>query len=278
MNFKYERAAIRVALDRAIGNGAEIVDRAVRYAVEGSGRLYRPLTTVFVAEAYDVPSKDSISAAIPVELGNAGSLILDDIADRVSTRRNRPSCWKAYGPAIAQMAAIKLILHSENAAMNATNDLGINKKILTVINNGAFRAINGQIADMNSTGEVSLSYALRVAEGKTAALFSAAAVIGGLVARAPEDHLPVWDEFGRNIGTAFQIKDDLYDVIGDPAKGGKPICQDVGKPNVARIVGVDHAQELQQRYVDGGKKCLVPLEVKIGSLESLLEVMFSNSK
>lgn len=278
MNLKYECAAIRVALEKAVGSGTNIVDQAMKYAIEGAGRLYRPLTTVCVADAYGSKIENSVKAAVTVEMGNAASLIIDDMHDRVVLRRNKPSCWKRYGPGIAQMAAIKLILCAEDAAMDATGDLEINKRIQRVMNDGASKAIDGQVQDLNSTATVPLEYAIKIAEGKTAALFSASAVIGGLVARAPEDHLLKLDEFGRRIGIAFQIKDDIYDVEGDPAQGGKPVGQDKGKANIARIAGIIEAEKTKNNYIAEARAGLQPLGVKTQSLENLLELMFADKK
>lgn len=231
-------------------DGQQEVVRAMRYSIENGGKRLRP---IFVLEFCRVCGGD-IEKAVPlacaVEFIHTYSLIHDDLPcmDDDDMRRGKPSCHKRFREATALLAGDALLTHAFECIANSDLDgeTVANAVMLLSQNAGVGGMIGGQVLDLKFENEdPSIQDLLTVHKLKTGALISAACLLGCLAAGADEKKLSAASNYAYNLGVAFQIKDDLLDVLGDESILGKHIGSDEenDKSTYVTMVGIDKAQK-----------------------------------
>lgn len=199
-----------------------------------TGKRIRPLLCLLSCEACGGDWQQALPAAAAVELLHNFSLIHDDIEDGDRTRRGRPTLWALWGEAqainagdalfaLAQLALLRLAGRGVPAATVVTAHTLLNKTCVALT--------GGQHLDIGfeSREAIPLADYLAMIEGKTAALVACACELGALVAATPEDRRDSLRAFGRHLGLAFQMRDDILGVWGDPAVTGKPAGADIAR-------------------------------------------------
>ena len=197
------------------------------------GKAIRPALVLAAARAvaFGAHPVASAGAAVPaaaaVELVHNYSLLHDDVFDNDVLRRHRPTAWTVFGSSEAILAgdamqalAFAVLAGDGNpAAAAATARLAV----------CSIELCEGQSADIAFEGraDVDLNECLAMAEAKTCALLGCACALGGLYAGAEHEVLEALDDFGRQIGLAFQLIDDLLGIWGDPEVTGKPVGSDL---------------------------------------------------
>ncbi|WP_217246479.1 family 2 encapsulin nanocompartment cargo protein polyprenyl transferase [Streptomyces sp. AC602_WCS936] len=234
-----------------------------------AGKAIRPALVLASAAALGGPAARAaaVPAAAAVELVHNFTLLHDDVMDRDSTRRHRPTAWTVFGDADAILAgdalqalALRLLAvdpHPASAAAAAR------------LTDCVMELCEGQHADTamerRAPDEVTLEETLVMAEAKTGALLGCACAVGALYAGAADEEVEALDAFGREAGLAFQLIDDVIGIWGDPRRTGKPAGADLAArkkslPVVAALTsGTPAAAELAELYAapyDEGKEDL----------------------
>jgi len=199
-----------------------------------TGKRIRPVLCLLSCEACGGDWQQALPAAAAVELLHNFSLIHDDIEDGDRTRRGRPTVWALWGEAqainagdalfsLAQLALLRLFGRGVPAATVVTAQ--------TLFNETCVALTGGQHLDIGFESHEAVPVAdyLAMIEGKTAALVACACELGALVAAAPKDRRASLRAFGRHLGLAFQMRDDILGVWGDPAVTGKPAGADIAR-------------------------------------------------
>ena len=195
-------------------------------AEDGGGKMIRPALAVLSAEAVGGTAADGVPGGVALELVHNFSLLHDDIMDRDTERRHRPTGWVAFGEGQAILggnamltAAVQVLLADPRTSARTVPHL-----LATVQH-----LISGQSADLalECREHVGLDEVLDMEVGKTAALLSCATSIGALAVGAPAAQVTALAEFGRLMGLAFQLVDDVLGVTGDPSVTGKSASSDV---------------------------------------------------
>ena len=245
--------------------------QAMRYAVLGGGKRIRP-TLVYAAgvavgalpEALDGP-------ACAVELIHAYSLIHDDLPamDNDDLRHGQPTCHKAFGEALAILAgdalqALAFQVLSQDAAMIADPAIRLRMAGILAQAAGSRGMAGGQAIDLAAVGrdDLSLAELENMHIHKTGALIRASVLLGALSQPAVEPVvLERLDRYAKCIGLAFQIRDDILDVIGDTATLGKAQGADraLGKPTYPALLGLDGARIHARALYDEALVSLEPL-------------------
>jgi geranylgeranyl diphosphate synthase type I len=198
-------------------------------AVSG-GKGVRQALTVLGAEAAGAPGRLAVPGAVAVELVHAFSLLHDDIMDGDTSRRRRPTVWKAYGTGPAVLAGDALFaLAVETLAAAPAGPRAV--RLLSVALQDLVR---GQADDLlfatrpwTGPERVRPDEYRTMAEHKTGALLGCAAALGALLGGAPPATVAALDRAGRHLGIAFQVVDDLLGIWGDPDVTGKPVYGDL---------------------------------------------------
>ena len=244
------RAAIEPELSRRLAEALRPVPprlaEAMRYGVLGGGKRLRPALVLAAAEAVGhapaPPSAFQFGGAL--ELVHCYSLIHDDLPamDDDDLRRGRPTVHRAFDEAAAILAGDALL--TEAFVWTASvPDLGAALTRELAIAAGATGMVGGQALDIEATGRgaIPADAVERIHEGKTSALFAAAAAGGALCGGAAEGWVERLRRYGRALGLAFQAADDLLDVEGDPAARGKRSGGDaeLSKATLVASLGVE---------------------------------------
>ncbi|MFE9426612.1 family 2 encapsulin nanocompartment cargo protein polyprenyl transferase [Kitasatospora sp. NPDC006697] len=244
------RALVDPALRRAVDSMPESMARVGAYhfgwreadgspATADPGKAIRPALVLAAAEACAAtrrlpaqrtggePARAAVSAAAAVELVHNFTLLHDDVIDRDDTRRHRPTAWRVFGATEAILAGDAL--HSLALRTLAEDGHPAAGSAMRRLADCVVELCAGQQADcaFEQRSTVSLAECLAMAEAKTGALLGAACAIGALYGGADERAAAAMDAFGREIGLAFQLIDDLIGIWGDPAVTGKPAGADL---------------------------------------------------
>jgi heptaprenyl diphosphate synthase len=216
---------VESALVEAVSTADEFVDGVSTHLIRAGGKRQRPAIAVAAAATggADRVTDDVVQGGVAVELVQVGSLYHDDVIDEADTRRDVESVNARWGNLIAILAGDFLLARaSELAAELGTEVAGLLAATIGRMTAGEMVEIKGAF-DIERTED---SYLVSIA-GKTAALFSASARIGGIVAGLSRAEIDSLTDYGHNYGMAFQIVDDILDVIASDEELGKPAGHDL---------------------------------------------------
>jgi len=254
MNIKLLKDAVEQWISDYFDNKPEIDNRnfeAMIYSIKVGGKRVRPILMLLTYAMYKEDYKDILPFAAALEMIHTYSLIHDDLPcmDNDDLRRGKPTNHKIYGEAIAILAGDGLLNEAMIIMLNQCLDGNLNKiKASTLIAkaSGAQGMIAGQICDILSEGkEISEEELLYMHRNKTGQLIKAAIVCGAILGNANESDLSNLKEYGEKLGLAFQIKDDILDVIGDVSVLGKNVNADEcnNKTTFITMYGLEKCKE-----------------------------------
>ena len=258
----------------------EPVHQAMHYALTGAGKRVRPVLTLAVADLFGCRSEPVLDLACAVEMVHACSLVLDDLPamDDAALRRGRPTVHRVFGESVALLAALALLNRAYALVAEAATRLALRRYTTEdVVHHlaaaiGSDGLIGGQALDLlASPEEMNLDVLEYIHSHKTGALFMAAAEIGAMAADARRRDLEIVSRFAKNLGLAFQISDDLLDVLGTPEETGKDVGKDAGKVTFVKLLGVPGAQALAGELLGFAVDSLAPLGRKADPLRDLVK-------
>jgi geranylgeranyl diphosphate synthase, type II len=269
------QARIETTLERAVAKATVSacparLGEAVHYAVFPGGGRVRPGLCLSIARACGDPNPTLVNAAAAaVELLHCASLVQDDLPcfDDASVRRGQPSLHKRFGEDIAILVGDVLIVMAfdlVSAEVQASpNQAAAILRALARAAGAPAGIAAGQAWEGEPTVDISAYH-----QAKTAALFEAAAVAGAVAATVDPEQ---WRQVGRLMGEAYQVADDLADVLGEPAKLGKPVQQDLNKqrPNAVAALGPTEAGKKLENLVARAKQA-IPACADRAKVESFL--------
>jgi geranylgeranyl diphosphate synthase, type II len=244
------------------------VHEAMRYALVSPGKRLRPVLALAVAEIFGRRAEAVLDLACTVEMVHAASLILDDLPsmDDAALRRGRPTAHRAFGEDVALLASFALLNKAFALVAEEGQKLKLRRystedmvhHLADAIGSGGL--IGGQALDLSSRREdLDLERLEYIHSHKTGALFLAAGELGAMAADARRRDLEVISRYAKNLGLAFQIADDLLDVLATPEETGKDSGQDEDKVTFVKLLGVEGAQHLAHELLDFAVRSLGPL-------------------
>lgn len=253
------------------------IHEAMRYSLFAGGKRLRGALVLGVAEMLEMDPKRVLPAAASVEMVHTYSLIHDDLPamDNDDFRRGKPTCHRVFGEAIAILAGDALLTLAFQTLSELRKEGFTSDLILDIVDElsraaGTEGLIGGQVVDLESEGvEVGSDTLVYIHEHKTGALFCAAVRIGALLAGAGAAELQALTDYAKAFGLAFQITDDILDVVGDEKEMGKPAKSDMAKKKATypAIFGLEEAHSIAAEQV---RKALHSLKM-FGARASFLE-------
>jgi geranylgeranyl diphosphate synthase type II len=239
--------------------------QAMRYSIFAGGKRLRPALALASAEAVGGAFEDAAQVACCVEMIHTYSLIHDDLPamDNDDLRRGRPTCHKVFGEAMAILAGDALLTCAFQALVQCSRREAI-PDILEAIAGGAGckGMVGGQVLDIEAEARAADLEAVKAIHArKTAALIAASCQAGALAGGADRTEAVVIRDFGLKIGLAFQILDDILDVISSPEQLGKTPGKDLkaGKATYPAVAGLGESRAEAERLVSAAQADLVVL-------------------
>ena len=254
---------------------------AQRHALLGPGKRFRPRLCLLVASGLGADGSAVLDTACVSEMVHAASLILDDLPcmDDASLRRNRPTTHLAFSESTAILSATALLNHAFGVLMRMDAPAAQKVELGDMLSDavGSHGLIAGQVADLaNDNQAVGHAKVERVNALKTGALFDfsvdAAAVLGS-ASRAQREAL---GRFSHQIGLAFQLLDDLKDVLLSDAEAQKSTGRDTGKATLVHLDGVAEARQRLEGYQRAAKAAVSRAELSNAEhVVALLDMQFA---
>ena len=226
-------AAIEGEFAQQSASDVEVVSDIARYLISGGGKRIRPLLLLLSAKALDCDSPSRIRLGAVVEMLHTATLVHDDIIDEASIRRGRPSSNTTWGNAKCVLAGDWLYMQSFRTALAERNF-----RVLDLLVSLTQQMVEGELLQMEKLGHlINEEEYFDLIFRKTACLFKVSMQLGAAVAAAPEETEQALGEYGRNLGLAFQIVDDVLDLTALEDVLGKPVASDLreGKATLAII-------------------------------------------
>ncbi|MCH5190144.1 MAG: polyprenyl synthetase family protein [Oscillospiraceae bacterium] len=231
---------------------SSVVLDAMNYSLKNGGKRIRPLLTLYFSELSGGDYKSAIKLGCALEMIHTYSLIHDDLPcmDNDDTRRGKPSCHIAYGEANALLAGDALLTEAFYLATQSgipAENVSLAVKCLSEFA-GVRGMVMGQVLDLQfENTEPTLSDIKKMYSLKTCALLKCACVLGYLTGKKVEKkEMDIICEYAENLGLAFQITDDILDIVSDSQTLGKPVGSDEknNKPTFVKLYGLEKSKAL----------------------------------
>ena len=255
------------------------VKEAMLYSLQAGGKRIRPFIVLQVIRAYNQNYHDYIDIACALEMIHTYSLIHDDLPgmDNDDLRRGKPTCHKQFGEATAILAGDGLLNEAVNIIMKTSlaSDLKIALISCLYQASGISGMIYGQELDIeNENKKLSIDKLNTIHHYKTGKLLSCAFQLGGLIAN-PQD-VKVLKEIGYKVGLAFQIQDDILDVISDSKTLGKPVGSDASnhKETYTTLIGVEASQKEVDKLFKEAIGLVYSLSINHGLIIEIIELLW----
>jgi farnesyl diphosphate synthase/geranylgeranyl diphosphate synthase type II len=281
MSFKNYTQRVNQHLDGYLSNQGSLTE-AMRYSVLSGGKRFRPILTYTVANVFDTDLNLADSSACAVELIHAYSLIHDDLPamDDDDIRHNQPACHKQFGEAQAILAGDGL---QALAFKVLTNDKSLTAQVrialLQTLTDASFEMAEGQSIDLSVVSQVVDVETLKnMHQKKTGALLNCAVKLGTLISdQCSADDRQILDGFSKDIGLAYQIQDDVLDVLTPEGILGKKQNSDADKdkPTYPALLGLDEATQTYQQLYAQALARLEQLSVNADELRKLTQQLQS---
>ena len=261
---------VEKALDRYVStqrcNNDHVLE-AMRYSVLGGGKRIRALLVLNFNRILGGAANDAMEFAAAIEMMHAYSLIHDDLPcmDDDDLRRGKPSCPVAFGEAIALLAGdalqtLAFATLARNTSLEPAQVLQAVRELAAAA--GSRGMVGGQTVDIEGTAQT-VEQLTGMCMMKTGALIKCAVSLGCLSVGADEASMAQADIYADAIGLAFQIRDDILDVIGSTEELGKPVGSDAEqqKATFATVLGTERAQSLAEKLTRTALDALKQLNV-----------------
>jgi len=257
------------------------LQESMQYSLMAGGKRLRPLLVIAAAESLGGSREAALPVACAVEMVHTYSLVHDDLPamDDDDFRRGKPTNHKVFGEAMAILGGDGLLTHAFYSVVEANRKHGVPAEaVLSIVEElsqfaGPAGMVAGQAADMEGEqGLTSLEQLQYIHKHKTGDLIVFCLKAGGRIAGASAAQLEALETYGRNIGMAFQIQDDILDLVGDESKLGKKTQSDVKQQKVTYpyFIGLDASRAEMEKLTEEAKQ--VVSTGLIGEPSRLLEI------
>ncbi len=267
----------RTIIDKKIQNTVldtdpkELYD-PIRYILSVGGKRIRPGLVLMGCNLFNDSIEAAINPAIGIEIFHNFTLLHDDIMDNASVRRNKPTVHQKWNKNIAILSGDAMLIKAYEFISQSEPSILV--PVLDVFNKTSIEVCEGQQYDMNyeERQDVSIKEYLRMIELKTAVLIGASLKIGAVVGNASNNNANYLYDFGKNLGLAFQLQDDLFDVFANPEIFGKENGGDIvsNKKTYLLITALNRAQgSVKQELKEWLQKTEFKREDKINAITNI---------
>src|SRR5881397_3859234 len=241
-------AAIEREFGRDTVAGVEAITEIGEYLRGGGGKRIRPALLLLSSRLFNYQGRGAIRLGAVVEIIHTATLVHDDIIDEAQTRRGRPAANTRWGNSKCVLAGDWLYMQAFKIALEERN-----LRVLDLLIGLTQQMVEGELMQMERLGSIiSQSEHLDLIYRKTACLFSVSMKLGAVLGRATDADEDRLGEYGRNLGLAFQIVDDVLDLTASEDILGKPVASDLreGKVTMAVIHALDRCSPVERKVIE----------------------------
>lgn len=243
-----DMAAVNTVIRERLHSEVSLVNQIAEYIISAGGKRIRPVLVLLVANAYSYRGTAHHELAAVVEFIHTATLLHDDVVDESSLRRGRATANALFGNAASVLVGDFLYSRAFQMMVGLNN-----MRVMQILSDATNVIAEGevlQLLNMHDPDVTQESY-LKVIRSKTAKLFEAAAELGALISGASDAEISAAGEYGRSLGTAFQLIDDVLDYAGDATAIGKNVGDDLreGKPTLPLIYLMEHGTPAERQLV-----------------------------
>lgn len=255
--------------ERMASKHAPRIPQVTAHLVDAGGKRLRPMLTLAAADLCGYGGEYDVHLAATVEFIHTATLLHDDVVDESAQRRGRPTANLMWDNKSSVLVGDYLFSRAFQLMVVPGN-----LRVLDILSNASATIAEGEVLQLTAAQDLKTdeSIYLQVVRGKTAALFSAATEVGGVIAGAPEPHVQALYDYGDALGIAFQIVDDLLDYQGDSKSTGKNVGDDFRERKLTLPVikavakATPEERAFWQRTIEKGKQ-------EEGDLEAALALL-----
>ncbi len=256
------------AIEREFGRDTVSSVRAIteigEYLRAGGGKRLRPALLLLSCKLMNYAGHGAIKLGAVVEMIHTATLVHDDIIDEAQTRRGRPSANTQWGNSKCVLAGDWLYMQAFKVAVQERNF-----QILDTLIDLTQAMVEGELLQIERLGKaITIDEHFELIHRKTAVLFSVCMKLGGILARASEADQQKLADYGRNLGMAFQIVDDVLDLTASEEVLGKPVASDLreGKATMAVLHALEHCTPAERAVIEsvlcnGGFNGIAPPDI-----------------
>lgn len=261
--------AVDALIRRELHSDVVLINQLAAHLIDGGGKRLRPVTTLLAAHACDYTGDQHIMAAAIIEFIHTATLLHDDVVDESSRRRGRQTANAIWGNQASVLVGDFLYSRSFQMMVRIGN-----MRVMEIMADTTNTIAEGEVMQLLNCHDPDTTEAryMAVIHCKTARLFEAAAQLGAVLAARSPDEEAALGRYGRHLGTAFQLIDDVLDYRASSAELGKNIGDDLaeGKPTLPLIYALRHGNAEQSRIIraaikEGG---LEQIEIVTQTIES----------
>lgn len=270
------------------GPAADVI-KAMNYSLFAGGKRLRPILCIAGAEAVGGDEKDVIPVACALELIHTYSLIHDDlpVMDNDDMRRGKPTSHKVFGEAIALLAGDGLLTEAFHLMTETVLTERLDPRTLLHVMGmiataaGYDGMVGGQVVDIQMEGkEVDPDIVEFIHRRKTGALINASVSAGAILGGGEENQVTAITSYGKNIGLAFQISDDILDIESDSRSLGKNVGGDAckGKITYPAVFGLSRSKEIREEMINMAIKSLEPFDHRADPLRHIARYIIERKR
>ena len=240
-------AAIEREFGRDTVSGVEAITEIGEYLRGGGGKRIRPMLLLLASRLFDYEGRGAIRLGAVVEIIHTATLVHDDIIDEAETRRGRPAANTQWGNSKCVLAGDWLYMQAFKVAVHERNF-----RVLDTLIELTQQMVEGELLQMEKLGKlISLDEHFDLIFRKTACLFSVCMRLGAILGGASPEQEEAAGAYGRNLGMAFQIVDDVLDLTASENVLGKPVASDLreGKATMAVIHALERCTPEERRKI-----------------------------
>lgn len=258
-----DMAAVNDLIRDSLDSDVVLIRQIAEYIIGSGGKRLRPMLVCLSARACGYRGWDHVPLAAIVEFIHTATLLHDDVVDESDMRRGQESAHSVWGNAASVLVGDFLYSRSFQMMVEVNS-----MRVMTVLSNATNLIAEGEVEQLLNMRDpdVTEERYFKVIEKKTAKLFEAACQLGAVIAGRRDLEVDMAD-YGRALGTAFQVADDVLDYVGDDGKLGKNVGDDLaeGKPTLPVILCRPNLERAERRMVDEA--------IRDGRVENLDQIM-----
>lgn len=255
---------VQPSIDELLSANVVSANKAmVLHQCASGGKRIRPSLVLLSGMLFGANEKSLLYPAAAIEIMHNSTLIADDIIDHSEFRRNQPTVWKKFGQSMAECMVLDYVPSVFDGLVDSNNS----SELVRLYSKTLKTIVDGEIMDIlfersgrededfvvqNRYKEISVDDYLSMISKKTAILLEACCRAGAIVADASKDQIDLIGEYGRNIGMAFQIQDDILDIFADEKKFGKKIGKDIiekKQGNYVILMALNELDSVSKKYI-----------------------------